>query len=141
MCRPLYLFQMQKTGDIMCSFSPNKKPLYLKHETGLRYNGSLFVLVYQLAKKPVFWRFQHPCFKTRIRVLFQAKIVDPGSTILPIFVSFRNKDAAPPRVSGPVFSLREKTKSAKPWGKTQQIETKSIDVSFLNKTKINPKSQ
>ena len=59
--------------------------------------------------------------------MFQVKIVDPESTILPIFVSERNKDAAPPRVSGPVFSLREKTKSAKLWGRTQYIETKNTE--------------
>ena len=56
-----------------------------------------------------------------LRVIFQAKIVDPGSTILPIFVSERNKDAARPRVESKSFDWKQKRKSAKPWSETQRL--------------------
>ena len=72
---------------------------------------------------------KHPNLNSKfgITVPFQAKIVDPGSTILPIFVSERNKDAAPPRVSP----------QAKPWGGTQKKLPKinSSQIQFFKSRK------
>ena len=76
-------------------------------ETLKELNNSLDISEYMLSS--VFKRDEKR--KSAYNFISQAKIVDPGSTILPIFVSERNKDAATPRVSLQV----------KPWGGTQNL--------------------